>query len=95
MLTVRAHRSETGFVVKFKVVIALLALSMVAAACGQEAQPSGAGLILDNPDQVFDIQPAVFSYGYSDIDQLTYDTSINGEISFDVDFAQSGNHLSN
>ena len=71
---------------KFKVVIALVALSMVAAACGEEAQQSGGGLVLDNPDQVFDIQPAVFSYGFGDIDTLTYDTSITGDISFDADY---------
>lgn len=59
---------------------------MVAAACGQEAQPDGGGLVLHNPDAVFDVQPAVFSYGYGDVDQLTYDASITGDISFDADF---------
>ncbi len=75
---------------RFKVGIALLALSMVAAACGQEGQPAGAGLVLQNPGQVFASQPAVLSYGYGDGDQLTYDTLISAEISFDVDFEQSG-----
>lgn len=70
--------------------VALVALSMIAAACGADTQESGAGLVLDNPNQVFDVQPAVFSYGYGSVDQLSYDTKITGDITYDVDFAQSG-----